>query len=133
QRRPKRKESASRRRDSMSDQRQNNQLRLAFSEENRSEAPKSASRGSESLTAKRRTESPAIEEQLMAGFEASEVQQGKSGYRRHDGRGVVRTLAGALASHPGTTAQRDLQAAAGEAGRDSETGRRDASAGHPDG
>src|SRR5208337_1825586 len=42
-----------------------NQLRLAFSEENRSEAPKSASRGSESLTAKRRTESPAIEEQLM--------------------------------------------------------------------
>src|SRR5208337_2233490 len=72
-------------------------------------------------------------EELLAGFEASEVQQGKSGYRRHDGRGVVRTLAGALASHPGTTAQRDLQAAAGEAGRDSETGRRDASAGHPDG
>jgi RNA-directed DNA polymerase len=49
----------------MSDRRQNNQLRLAFSEENRSEAPKSARRGSESLTAKRRTESPAREEQLM--------------------------------------------------------------------
>src|SRR5271157_3097143 len=49
----------------MSDKRQNNQLRLAFSEENRSDAPKSASRGSESLTAKRRTESPAIEEQVM--------------------------------------------------------------------
>jgi len=49
----------------MSDKRQKNQLRLAFSEENRSEAPKSAGRGSESLTAKRRTESPAIEEQLM--------------------------------------------------------------------
>jgi len=49
----------------MSDKRQNNQLRLAFSEKNRSEAPKSASRGSESLTAKRRTESPAIEEQVM--------------------------------------------------------------------
>jgi RNA-directed DNA polymerase len=49
----------------MSDKRQNNQLRLAFSEENRSEAPKSASRGTESSTAKRRTESPAIEEQLM--------------------------------------------------------------------
>ena len=48
----------------MSDKRQNNQLWPAFSEENRSEAPKSASRGSESLTAKRRTESPAIEEQL---------------------------------------------------------------------
>jgi RNA-directed DNA polymerase len=49
----------------MSDKRQNNQLRLAFSEENRSEAPKSASRGSESLTAKRGTESSAIEEQVM--------------------------------------------------------------------
>ena len=49
----------------MSDKRQNNQLRLAFSEENRSEAPKSASRGFESSTAKRRTESPAIEEQVM--------------------------------------------------------------------
>ncbi len=49
----------------MSDRRQNNQLRLAFSEENRSEAPKAARRGSESLTAKRRTESPAIEEQVM--------------------------------------------------------------------
>ena len=49
----------------MSDKRQNNQLRLAFSEENRSEAPKSASRGTESSTAKRRTERPAIEEQLM--------------------------------------------------------------------
>ena len=49
----------------MSDKRQNNQLRLAFGEENRSEAPKSAGRGSESFTAKRRTESPAIEEQVM--------------------------------------------------------------------
>src|SRR5450759_4714802 len=49
----------------MSDKRQNNQLRLAFSEENRSEAPKSASRGSESPTAKRGTESSAIEEQVM--------------------------------------------------------------------
>src|SRR5450759_1128872 len=49
----------------MSDKRQNNQLRLAFSEENRSEAPTSAGRGSESSTAKRRTESPAIEEQVM--------------------------------------------------------------------
>lgn len=49
----------------MSDKRQNNQLWLAFSEENRSEAPKSASGGTESSTAKRRTERPAIEEQLM--------------------------------------------------------------------
>src|SRR5450759_5510985 len=49
----------------MSDKRQNNQLRLAFSEENRSEAPTSDGRGSESSTAKRRTESPAIEEQVM--------------------------------------------------------------------
>ena len=49
----------------MSDKRQNNQLRLACSEENRSEAPKSANRGSESSTAKSGAESPAKTEHLM--------------------------------------------------------------------
>jgi hypothetical protein len=44
-RRPKRKEAASRRRDSMSETRQNNQLRLAFSEVGRSEAPKVLAEG----------------------------------------------------------------------------------------
>jgi RNA-directed DNA polymerase len=49
----------------MSDKRQKNQLLLAFAEEDRSEAPKGLSEGIESFTAKRRTESPAIGEQLM--------------------------------------------------------------------
>jgi hypothetical protein len=49
----------------MSDTRQNNQLRLAFSEEGRSEAPKAPGGGSETLTAKRMNESPANHEQLM--------------------------------------------------------------------
>ena len=59
QRRPKRKEAASRRRDSMGIQRQNNQLRLAFSEEERSEAPMAPGEEPETLTAKRMNESPA--------------------------------------------------------------------------
>src|SRR6267154_2963885 len=49
----------------MSDKRQKNQLLLAFVEEDRSEAPKGLSEGTESFTAKRGTESPAIDEQLM--------------------------------------------------------------------
>jgi RNA-directed DNA polymerase len=50
----------------MSGKRQNIQLRLAFDEEGRSEAPKSLREGSETSTAKRRNESPAQNhEQLM--------------------------------------------------------------------
>jgi hypothetical protein len=50
----------------MSDKRQNNQLRLAFGEEGRSEAPMAPGEGSETLTAKRMNESPANNsEQLM--------------------------------------------------------------------
>jgi RNA-directed DNA polymerase len=49
----------------MSDKRQKNQLVLAFREESRSEAPRASAQGTESLAAKRRTESPAIGEQLM--------------------------------------------------------------------
>ena len=49
----------------MNDRRQNNQLSLAFAEEDRSEAPKGLGEGTESFTAKRGTESPAIGEQLM--------------------------------------------------------------------
>jgi RNA-directed DNA polymerase len=49
----------------MSDKRQNNQLLLAFAEENRGEAPKGLEEGTESITVKRGTESPAIGEQLM--------------------------------------------------------------------
>ena len=45
--------------------RQNNQLRLAFGEEGRSEAPMAPCEGSETLTAKRISESPANHERLM--------------------------------------------------------------------
>jgi RNA-directed DNA polymerase len=51
----------------MNDKRQKNQLQmaLAFTEEGRSEAPKTLREGTESFTAKCETESPAKEEQLM--------------------------------------------------------------------
>src|SRR5690349_5516995 len=49
----------------MSDRRQKNQLVLAFLEEDRGEAPKGLREGTEPLAAKRRTENPAIGEQLM--------------------------------------------------------------------
>src|SRR5262252_8847678 len=49
----------------MSDKRQKNQLVLAFMEESRSEAPRASVGGTESLAAKRQSESPAIGEQLM--------------------------------------------------------------------
>jgi RNA-directed DNA polymerase len=49
----------------MSDRRQKNQLSLAFSEEYRGEAPNDLGGGTESLTVRRGTESPAIGEQLM--------------------------------------------------------------------
>ena len=49
----------------MGDKRQKNQLVLAFTEEDRSEAPNGLGEGTESLAVKRRTESPAIDERLM--------------------------------------------------------------------
>ena len=49
----------------MDDKRQNNQLVLAFEDESRSEAPRVSVEGTESLTVKRGTQSPAIGEQLM--------------------------------------------------------------------
>ena len=49
----------------MDDKRQKNQLLLAFMEEDRGEAPSGLREGTETLAAKRGTESPAIGEQLM--------------------------------------------------------------------
>jgi RNA-directed DNA polymerase len=49
----------------MNDRRQKNQLKLAFVEEYRGEAPNGPSEGTESLAAQRRTESPATGERLM--------------------------------------------------------------------
>src|SRR5208283_4295894 len=49
----------------MSDKRQKNQLMLAFTDESRSEAPIASAEGTESVVAKRGTESLAMGEQLM--------------------------------------------------------------------
>jgi RNA-directed DNA polymerase len=49
----------------MDDRRQKNQLQLAFMEEDRGEAPKGLTEGTESSAGKRGTESPAIAEQWM--------------------------------------------------------------------
>jgi hypothetical protein len=49
----------------MGDERQKNQLKLTFKEEDRGEAPKASSEGTESSTAKQMVESPAINERLM--------------------------------------------------------------------
>ena len=49
----------------MNDKRQNNQLVLAFWDESRREAPRVSREGTESFTAKRGTESPAIGERWM--------------------------------------------------------------------
>jgi len=49
----------------MDDRRQKIQLKLAFGEGNRSEAPKTSVEGTESFMAKRRVESPTLNEQLM--------------------------------------------------------------------
>src|SRR6185312_231740 len=143
-RRPKRKGAASSRRDSMSDKRQKNQLQmvLAFNE-GRSEAPKARREGTESLTAKREDESPALTEQVMEevcgrenclrGVETGEVEQGKSGDRRHESRRAVGLPEAALASDPGTAAEWNLRAASGEAGGDGQAGRRSEKVGHSDG
>src|SRR5215467_393349 len=64
----------------MSDRRQKNQLELAFPAESRSEAPKAVGQGTESLAAKRRTESPAITERLME--EVCERENCKQALRR---------------------------------------------------
>src|SRR5216683_981767 len=64
----------------MSDRRQKNQLVLAFPAESRSEAPTAVGKGTESLTAKRGTESPAITERLME--EVCERENCKQALRR---------------------------------------------------
>ena len=99
--------------------------------------------GTEPLAAKREPESPATIEQLME--EVCERENLKKALKRVkankgspgvDGMTVERTAGlpeRALADHPGTAAERDLQAAAGEAGGDSQAGRRGAQAWHPDG
>ena len=64
----------------MGDKRQNNQLRLAFGEETRSEAPQSPGEGTETPTAKRMIESPASTSRLME--EVCERENLKEALRR---------------------------------------------------
>ena len=89
----------------MSDKRQKNQLVLAFQEESRSEAPTASPEGTESLTAKRTTESPAIGERLMEEVcEQENCKQALAQVKANKGSpGVdgmtVRDLAGYLKQH----------------------------------
>jgi len=70
----------------MSDQRQNNQLVLAFTEMSRSEAPRDSAEGTESLAAQREAESPAGIEPLMeAVCERSNCKQALARVKRNKG------------------------------------------------
>src|SRR5207244_10488176 len=87
----------------MSDKRQKNQLELAFTDESRSEAPRLSAEGTESLAAKRGTESLAIGERLMeevcerenckqalARVKANKGSPGVDGMTVHDLRGSLK-------------------------------------------
>ncbi len=126
----------------MSDKRQKNQLVLAFTEEGRSEAPKASREGTESRTAKCETERPASHEQLMeevcerekllAGLQASQSEQRKSGNRRHESRRVLGLPEAALALDTGTAVPWDLPTTTGATGGNPKAGRRGAKAWYPD-
>ena len=65
--------------------------------------------------------------------EARESQRGSGRGRRNDGEGTAGVPAGELAASEGAAFDRHLSAAAGEAGGDTEIGRRHEKARHPDG
>jgi len=89
----------------MSDQRQNNQLVLAFAEMSRSEAPRGSGEGTESLAAQRAAESPAVIEPLMeAVCERSNCKQALARVKRNKGSAgidgmTVEQLPGYLKQH----------------------------------
>src|ERR1700722_6546885 len=70
---------------------------------------------------------------LLAGLQASEGEQRKSGNRRHESRRALGLPEAPLACNTGTTAEGDLKATTGETGGNPEAGRRGAKAWHPDG
>ena len=115
----------------MNGKRQNIQLLLAFDQEDRGEASKYLSEGTEPFPAKRGTESPAINEELMeevcerenckqalvsgppveacfASIETSQGQQRESGSGQDDCPTTAGVPETALASNPGTVAAWDL-------------------------
>src|ERR1700716_1376251 len=127
----------------MSDKRQKNQLVLAFTEEGRSEAPKTSQEGTESRTAKCETERPASHKQLME--EVCERESCWQAYKRVPGRkgkleidGIkVAPFSGYLKQlWPSVREQLvawDLPTTTGAMGGNPEAGRRGAKAWYPDG
>src|SRR5579864_5844421 len=106
----------------MSGQRQKNRPEqgvLAFPTESRSEAPETVAKGTETLVAKRRTESLAETERLMEevcewenckqALQRVKANKGKSGSRRDDRRTTTGLLEAAWAEDSGTVANRDLR------------------------
>ncbi len=129
-------------RNSTTDKRQKSQYRLAFPEESRGAAPMAFVEGTESELAERRAESPATEQWMEEVCERENCKQalrrvkgneGESRHRRDDRRETVWTPERALASHSGTTPQRNLQTATGTTSRNTEAGRWSAQVGHSDG
>src|SRR5580692_635597 len=72
-------------------------------------------------------------EELLAGLQASQSEQRKSGNRRHESRRSLGLPEATLALHTGTAVAWDLRTTTGKASRNPEAGRRGAKAWHPDG
>src|SRR6202140_3121042 len=70
---------------------------------------------------------------LLAGLQARQSEQRKSGNRRHESRRALGLPEAALALHTGTAVAWDLPTTTGETGGNPEAGRRGAKAWHPDG
>lgn len=73
----------------MSDKRQKNQLMLAFEQENRGEAPNGLNEGTESLAAKRGTESPATEQLMEEVCEQANCKQALARVKANKGSAGV--------------------------------------------
>src|SRR5437879_3079109 len=70
---------------------------------------------------------------LLAGLQASQSEQRKSGNRRHESRRALGLPEAALALHTGAAVAWDLPTTTGATGGNPEAGRRDAKAWHTDG
>ena len=119
------------------------QLRLALPEESRGEAPRGHGRRARTGDGATQSRKPGRDRAVdgggvpegepVQGVEASPGKPWERRGRRHEGRRIAGLPAGTLASNSRTIDGGDVQAAAGEAGRDPKAGRRGAQAGHPDG
>jgi hypothetical protein len=127
----------------MSDKRQKNLLVLAFMEEGRGEPPSTSQEGTESLTAKREVESPAIGERLMEEVcerenckQALARVQANKGSPGVDGM-IVHELPGYLKHHWPVIREQLLHGTYKpqpvKTGGNTQTGRRGEEVRHPDG